>query len=67
VSAWVLWGFHPRYADGVPIKLTGGTLGHCRAEQTHRVEREGDWTCAIYKRGAAPTGLREQAKVARPW
>lgn len=62
---WVLWGFHPAYAQGVPIKLTGGSPSDCRTEQTWRVEREGGWTCAIYRAGTPPVGLREQATAAR--
>lgn len=63
MTDWVLWGFHPRYANGVPIKLVGGSLPRCRAEQTWRVKRERGWTCAIYREGTAPVGLREQAGI----
>lgn len=37
---WVLWGAHPLYAGGVPIKLTGGTPAECRRERRFR-ERGG--------------------------
>jgi hypothetical protein len=62
-TEWVLWGFHPAYCGGTPIRLTGGTQRHCRSEQKPRTA-EG-FTCAIYKQGTAPAGLREQAKQAR--
>lgn len=32
----VLWGRHPQYAGGERIKLTAGTEGHCKREQTFR-------------------------------
>ena len=62
---WVLWGFHPRYAGGEPIKIMGGTIGQCRTEMAFRVEREGGWTCAIYGAGTAPLGLRDMARAAQ--
>jgi hypothetical protein len=60
---FVLWGFHPAYCDGIPIKLTGGALRSLRGEQSSR-EREG-FTCGIYAEGTAPTGLRLQAEQAK--
>lgn len=59
---WVVWGFHPRYVDGTPIKLTGGSTRHCNGEVTRRTQ-EG-WTCAVYRARTAPVGLREQARLA---
>lgn len=50
----MLWGFSPSQRE--PIKLSGGSLRHCRNEQTRR-ESQG-WTCAIYAFGVAPVGLR---------
>lgn len=53
----VLWGFHPAHCDGEPIKL----CTHSAASQrTH--ERQG-WTCAAYRGGNSPEGLRAQAKA----
>jgi hypothetical protein len=57
-NGWVLWGFHPVHMP-VPIKLTGGTPAHLRSETVYR-ERLG-WTCAVYRGGVAPVGLRLQA------
>lgn len=61
MSEWVLWGFKLAVLP-MPIKLTGGNLGACNAEASRR-KAEG-WTCAIYKAGTAPMGLREQAAQA---
>lgn len=55
-ETFVLWGFHPRYAGGVPIKLTTGSLQQLSAENTSR-KAEG-FTTAIYKQGTEPAGLR---------
>lgn len=57
---WVLWGSHQDYAGGTAIKLTGGTLRRCKAQQGVR-ERDGGWLLAIYAKGTEPTGLRLQA------
>jgi hypothetical protein len=60
---FVLWGSHPRYCAGEPIKLTAGTLGECRsAERTRRAD--GGWKLAIYRAGTTPVGLRELARKA---
>ena len=63
MDEWVLWGFHPAYCDGEAIKLTGGTKWDCRAASKSRTA-EG-WTCATYKTGTPPHGLRDQAAEAR--
>jgi hypothetical protein len=47
---YVLWGSHPSYADGVPIRLTGGTVRECRTEKRWR-ESDGGWTLSIRKAG----------------
>lgn len=62
-DTWVLWGFHPAYCDGEAIKLTGGTERECRGESRSRTAQE--WTCATYRTGTAPAGLRDQAAAAR--
>lgn len=49
---WVLWGSHPAYADGVSIKLTGGTLARCRQERRWRVA-DGGWTGLDIRRAAS--------------
>lgn len=57
---YTLWGFNqdvPAYR--VPIKITGGSLRHCRADQRMR-QNEG-WTFGTYQIGDEPTGLRLQA------
>jgi len=59
---YVTWGFCAELGSPTPIALTGGSLAHCRGEQTYR-EAQG-WTCAIYLEGTAPTGLRLQADIA---
>jgi hypothetical protein len=55
----ILWGFCAQLGSPVPIKLEGGSLRTCHAEQVYR-EAQG-WTCAIYLEGTAPVGLRLQA------
>lgn len=52
---YVLWGFNPSVVDE-PIKLTSGSMRHCKAEGRVR-EAEG-WTTAIYSRFVSPDGLR---------
>jgi hypothetical protein len=59
MDEWVLWGFTRRVP--VPIKLTGGSLRHCRSEQKWYVLDK--WTCAIYRKGTSPVGLRLQAGI----
>lgn len=60
---FVLWGFKESYKgpDGsvAPLRLTRGTMRHCKAEQKFRT-REGGWTLGIYAQGDAPAGLRAQ-------
>lgn len=55
---FVLWGSHPRYADGMVIRLTGGTSRECRAAARQR-HAEGGWSLGTYAEGEQPTGLRE--------
>jgi hypothetical protein len=66
---WALWGSHPAYVDGVPIKLTIGDRRTCGSSQRYR-ERCGGWTLAIYRQGVPPTGFRalvaSQAALNRP-
>jgi hypothetical protein len=67
-DSWVLWGSHPLYADGEPIKLTGGTLRECATAQCERERESSDWLLATYRAGAAPLGLRIQAAArTRAW
>jgi len=64
MSGYVLWGYHPDYCGGEPIKLAGSSfLGSLRSESSWR--KGGGWTTAIYRSGAEPKGLRIQAEVAR--
>jgi hypothetical protein len=51
----VLWGFHPSYGK-VPLKLEAYSGAAMKRRQ-----REG-WTCGVYAKGDAPTGLRLLAK-----
>lgn len=60
---FVLWGFHPRYAGGVPIKLNYGSARSLGREKKFR-ERTG-WVCALYAEGAKPVALRLQAEQAK--
>lgn len=55
----ILWGFHPSYCGGIPMRLEKYT----RKAQERR-QREG-WTCAAYAEGDEPTGLALQANLAR--
>jgi hypothetical protein len=40
---WVLWGVHPLYAHGEPIRVEGGTFRTCRGELNRRV-KDGGWS-----------------------
>lgn len=53
MTTYVLWGSHPLYAGGTPIKLTAGTLGECRQETRYR-KSDGGWTTLVI----APVGPR---------
>lgn len=55
----ILWGFHPSYCEGAPIKLEKYSK-----QAQHRREREG-WKCAAYFAGDIPSGLMVQANLAR--
>jgi|SRR6185295_13370733 len=55
----ILWGFHPEYCDGQPIKLEKYSK-----QAQYRREREG-WTCAAYFAGDIPSGLQVQANLAK--
>lgn len=59
IGASVLWGFHPAYNNGLPLKLARSTK-----EATRRYLSEG-WTVAVYRRGEVPAGLRIQAEEAK--
>lgn len=59
---WVLWGFKVSADIRAPIKIMGGRLARCRAAHaTYATQR---WTCGLYPVGAAPVGLRDQARAA---
>lgn len=64
-TRFVLWGWRRDDAYGPgPIRLTGGTVGQCRAER-HSREKENHhtgWLLATYAEGDAPTGLRLQVR-----
>lgn len=62
IGEWTLWGSHPLYVDGLPIKISIGTLREVRASWRQR-ERDGGWLLAIYRWGTEPVGLREQVKA----
>lgn len=52
----VLWGVHPSYAGGIPLKIAGGgSARELRREQRYR-ERMG-WRTVIAPRGHTPKGL----------
>lgn len=55
----ILWGFHPEYCDGQPIRLER----YSKQAQYYR-ERHG-WTCAAYFAGDIPSGLQVQANQAK--
>lgn len=59
MSDRVLWGYSARQPE--PIKLSGGTAAECYVALASR-EGEG-WTCAVYGKGTAPTGLRDLARA----
>jgi hypothetical protein len=63
IDGWVLWGFHPAYCGGEPIKLAGGVRAEVRAASKWRTA-EG-FTCGIYRAGTPPHGLRAQAAEAK--
>lgn len=62
-TEFVLWGFNARigYPFNIPLKLTGGTVKHCRAERSCYPKSAG-WSLGIYRQGDAPVGLRLQAE-----
>lgn len=60
---WLLWGSHPNYAGGVPIKLAGGTLNDCLHAKRRRTLADSRWKLAIYKAGTEPVGLRLQVEA----
>jgi len=62
-TEYILWGFNHRIGHpfDVPLKLTGGSLGHCRAERAMYQGLRAGWRVAIYREGDEPTGLRLQA------
>lgn len=60
---FVLWGYHPRVLpEPYPIRLTGGNVGHCRAEGRERVAQ--GWLTQIYPEGARPVGLAARVVTA---
>lgn len=62
---WVAWGV--KYVSD-PIRLTGGTLAHCRSEIRTR-KQEGGWTgLALYPEGAPyPEARITQTPDGRWW
>lgn len=63
-TEYIVWGYKSSLLpEPYPIALTGGNLRHCRAELRQR-ETEGGWLLAIYAKGTAPTGLRQQVTEA---
>lgn len=61
MNEFIIWGFKLSVLP-FPIKLSGGALRTCRADMQWWTA-EG-WTCAIYRAGTAPIGLRDQARTA---
>jgi hypothetical protein len=55
----VVWGSHPAYANGTPIRLTGGTVAHCRREIAFR-KIDDRWSLAVLRPGVRPVALRAQ-------
>lgn len=43
----VLWGIHPRYAGGVPIKIMGGTYRQCLS--AYRMRSPEGWTSLVIR------------------
>lgn len=62
-TEYVVWGYKPFLPEPYPIRLTGGTLRHCRAAKRLDWEVSG-WQCAIYRKGDTPAGLRDQVYAA---
>lgn len=58
-TTFTLWGYKASYGLTEPIRLSGGALRECRADQRMR-ESEGGWLLGIYRQGDAPEGLRAQ-------
>lgn len=62
-TEYIVWGFNTQLGHpfNIPLKLTGGNLRHCRAEQAYR--KQLGWTVGIYRQGDAPVALRLRAKT----
>lgn len=58
---YVLWGFHPAYCNGQPIKITGADSVRSLSSESKTRQHEG-WTLAIYKGGESPDSLIFLAK-----
>ena len=43
---FVLWGVHPLYAGGVPIRIEAGAFRTCRGEMSRR-KADGGWTTLV--------------------
>lgn len=62
-TEFVLWGYKPGLLpEPYPIALTGGNIGHCRAESRERVAQ--GWMCQIYRQGTRPAGLASRVATA---
>lgn len=46
-TQFVLWGQHSAYANGVPIKIMGGTARECRARMRHYMTLRGWYGLAV--------------------
>jgi hypothetical protein len=56
---FVLWGWRRDGAYGpIPVKLTSGTLRHCRTEQVARGREGIGWVLGTYAEFDVPAGLR---------
>lgn len=50
-TEYVLWGSHPEYCDGQPIKIDGGTFRECERMLFARQRQDDRWELEICKRG----------------
>lgn len=57
---WTLWGQTPitwKCDPMLPIRIDGGSLGHCRQELAFRKRQGGWWHLVIMPAGQAPVAL----------
>lgn len=55
-TVWVLWGSHPSYSNGTPIKLIDGSISNCRREEKFR-RTDPRWRLEIVRQFTRPDAL----------